>query len=305
MRYTDIDRRIEALAGKQYGAFSREQAFKAGATDRFVSRRLAERIWLRPEPAVYVLASSAGTWLQRCKIAELSVHGSALACAAAATLHGLDGFGQPRPELVVPANAHWRSQIAICHRYSGAKLTTVKGIRVTSVAQTAFDLAMTLPLWTLERTLDEALVSGKVTVAALDERYRFYEGRGRRGVPAMGVLLDERRADGWTPPASELEALLHAVLVRLPIQPRVRQAAAPWWSVQPGRVDVLLPDHRLIIEADGRRWHTRVADFDRDRWRDNQAIANGHAMLRFTWVHLTRFPDDVLALIDQTLRLAA
>jgi very-short-patch-repair endonuclease len=306
MRYTEIDRRIEALAAKQYSAFSREQAFKAGATDRFVSRRLKERIWLRPEPAVYVLASSAGTWLQRCKIAELSVPGAALAGPAAAAIHGFEGFGQPRPELVVPANANCRSQIAVCHRYSGAKLTTVKGIRATTVAQTVFDLAMNLPVWVLEPRLDNALVGGKVTVEALDERYRFYAGRGRPGLPVMAALLDERRAEGWTPPATELEGLLHGVLDRLPSSPRiVRQAAVPWWSVQTGRVDVLLPDHRLIIEADGRRWHTRVADFDRDRWRDNQAAANGHRVLRFTWVHLRHFPDDVLALIEQTVRLAA
>ena len=100
MRTTETDRRIGALADKQYGAFSREQAFKSGATDRLVHRRLAAEDWLRPEPAVYVLAGSPGTWLQRCKIAELSVPGAALAGPPAAHLHGLDGFGQCRDEIV-------------------------------------------------------------------------------------------------------------------------------------------------------------------------------------------------------------
>jgi very-short-patch-repair endonuclease len=93
-----------------------------------------------------------------------------------------------------------------------------------------------------------------------------------------------------------------AVLARLPTAPRiVRQAPFPWRSARPGRVDVLLPDHRLIIEADGRRWHARHADFDRDRWRDNEAVAHGHRVMRFTWVHLHDLPEDVLDLINRTI----
>lgn len=69
----------------------------------------------------------------------------------------------------------------------------------------------------------------------------------------------------------------------------------------PGRVDFLLPDQRIVIEADGRRWHTRIADFDRDRWRDNQAAAHDHRVMRFTWVHLNHFVDDVVEIVDQAV----
>src|SRR5262245_15926921 len=71
MRYTEIDRRIDALAATQFGAFSRQQAFDLGASERMVKRRLAERHWTRPVAAVYVLTRSAGTWNRQCKIAEL------------------------------------------------------------------------------------------------------------------------------------------------------------------------------------------------------------------------------------------
>jgi very-short-patch-repair endonuclease len=121
---------------------------------------------------------------------------------------------------------------------------------------------------------------------------------GIAGLPRIRPLVLERLADGWTPPESELEALLFGLLDRLPEKPHaIRQAGLP----SPGRVDLLLPDHRLIVEADGRRWHTRVADFDRDTWRDNQATANGYGVLRFTWVHLHHLTDDVLGLVGTTL----
>ncbi|MBA2281381.1 MAG: DUF559 domain-containing protein, partial [Acidimicrobiia bacterium] len=75
----------------------------------------------------------------------------------------------------------------------------------------------------------------------------------------------------------------------------------PWRQDAPQRLDLLVPERKLIIEADGRRWHTRVADFDRDRWRDNEALAHGYGTLRFTWVHLTCAPDDVASLVLRTL----
>ena len=43
----------------------------------------------------------------------------------------------------------------------------------------------------------------------------------------------------------------------------------------------------LVIEADGRAWHTRVEDFERDRRRDAEAAAAGYLTLRFTHHQLT------------------
>jgi hypothetical protein len=303
MRHTDIDAKIEALAGKQYGAFNRQQAFALGASERFVARRLKQGVWVRAAPAVYVMARSSGTWRRQCKIAELSADDAAIGGLAAAALHQFPGFNQGRIEIVTAINAPCRHPTATVHRYAGARLTTVDGIRVTTIAQTLFDNAMVLNPWRLERTIDGLLVAKRVTVSDLDERLSFYDGSRRPGLPVIRPLIAERRADGWVPPESELEALLLKVLERVPGPPRiVRQASFTWRPQLSARVDALLPEHRLILEADGRRWHTRVADFDRDRWRDNEATAHGYRTLRFTWVHLREFSDGSL---DQILRTIA
>ncbi|MGH9244633.1 MAG: hypothetical protein ACRD29_10020 [Acidimicrobiales bacterium] len=39
--------------------------------------------------------------------------------------------------------------------------------------------------------------------------------------------------------------------------------------------------------------------FDADRWRDNQAAAHGYRLLRFTWVHVTQRPNEVIELIGR------
>lgn len=103
MRYTEIDKRIEALADKQHGAFNRQQAYQLGASETFVHRRHQAGHWVRPAPGVYALARSPGTWLRQCRIAELSVDGSAIAGRPAGALHGLAGFRPGPVELLVPA----------------------------------------------------------------------------------------------------------------------------------------------------------------------------------------------------------
>ena len=45
-----------------------------------------------------------------------------------------------------------------------------------------------------------------------------------------------------------------------------------------------------------------MQDFDKDRWRDNEAVAHGYRVLHFTWVHLRDLTDDVLDVVDRTIR---
>ncbi|MGH8958306.1 MAG: DUF559 domain-containing protein [Acidimicrobiia bacterium] len=70
-------------------------------------------------------------------------------------------------------------------------------------------------------------------------------------------------------------------------------------------MDCFIDDWLLIVEADGRRWHSRQADFERDRTRDNAATAVGIATLRFTWDMLKRRPRECLATLLQTGRIRA
>ena len=202
MRYTDIDRQIEALAAKQFGAFSRQQAFTIGASERFVQRRLTHKDWLRVAPAVYALPASRGTWRRQCKIAELASDGGGIAGATAAALHGLAGFRPGPIEVALAVNSASRPLPGTAHRYAGALLTTIDGIRVTTVAQTLFDVAARVGLARLERAIDDALVSKRVTVADLEERLDFYVAAAD---PACHASQRPRRRAGgrWLGAAGE------------------------------------------------------------------------------------------------------
>lgn len=306
MRVTVIDEAVLQLARRQHGVFGRDQAFAAGASARFIDRRLAGGAWIRLDNAVYALASFAPTYLRQLKAAELGTRDSAVAGLAAGALHQLTGFRPVRPELVVPPNAHRSSGLATVHRYAGARLTVVSGIRVTTIAQTLCDTVRRVDLWTFERAMDDAILGKRLTVGDLDERVRFYAGRRRPGSPLFAGLVAERLEEGYVPPESELEALAARVLARLAGRVRFeRQVRLRWRSGVEHRVDFVCRERRLVIEVDGRRWHTRVQDFDRDLWRANEATAHGYRVLRFSWVHLTTAPESVVALVEQALAHAA
>jgi very-short-patch-repair endonuclease len=302
MNYHEVDRQLERLAKRQHYVFTRDQALAARATDAVVRHRVRIGAWVRLAPAVYALASGLPTFERQCMAACLGSPGSAVAGRAAARLQQLTGFPVVRPELVVPYGASTRSRLATVHRSRDPTTTIVDHIPVTTIAQTICDLAGRVPPWTLERAVDDAILTGRLAVTELEERVIAYAGARRRGLALFRALTAERGDAAWEPPESELEAVLWRVLERVPGQPKlVRQPALPWRTRTRQRVDVLLPDFHIIVEADGRRWHSRFGDFDRDTWRRNAAIAHGYLPLHFTWAHLTLSPRDVMAIVEATI----
>lgn len=125
---------------------------------------------------------------------------------------------------------------------------------------------------------------------ATRDRYATLAPRGGRNLRALRNVLD-RFGGGTLPSETELERRLRA-LVEQPEVPPVRWQA-PFPGRDPGaqRVDGLIEEWRLVIEADGRAWHSRVEDFERDKRRDAEAAAAGYQTLRFTWHQLSSDAD--------------
>ncbi len=298
------DRALDTIARRQHGCFSRAQAVRAGLTPRMIAQRTSTGAWVRLAPSVYALPSHPGTIERQCWAAVLSEPSAAIGGLTAALLHGLDGIRPGPIELVVPPGSNVRSALATVHRYIDPQLTRCHGLPVTSIPQTILDLAPRLPHDALARLIDGALLRRHTTVDAIARRVATYDGARRAGVPLVRALVHERSNDAWEPPESELERLLRRVLrpLGLPIE---WQQSLPWREPMPCRVDALVPASRTIIEADGRRWHARFRDFDRDRWRDNLVVSHGYVPVRLTWVHLTERPAEVRALVRTVTSRAA
>jgi very-short-patch-repair endonuclease len=296
------DRRLDEYASRQYGVFSLGQARTAGISDRMVEHRVATGAWVRLAAGVYALGSSPPTWERQLAAAVLARPGCLVAGTSAAFLHGWEGVQRGRPVVMVPIDGNARSPIARVIRtryFADVEAVPAGAFRATSPAETLVTLASEVTPTRLEHLLDDCLASGMVdadTLMALIERRS-----GQRGLPALRQLTGERLATAYQPPTTVLERPLYVVLDHPAIPPVTRQFPFPR-QVLEGTVDAYIPTWRLIVEADGRRWHTRKADFERDRARDNAAAAHGIAVLRFTYRMLVDQPEECLATILATGR---
>lgn len=281
---TDI-RRLDRLAARQHGVIGRHQATEAGLTHSQIQRRLASGEWIKISAGIYALGSAPATWNRQLQAALLSNPEGVAAGRTAAVLHRLDGFRKTRPEILLPFPGNARSPIARIIRsrhFDTVAKTSVQSIPCTTVAETILTLSLRETPDTIERVLDEQLARGSVMIADFDPIFERLEFAKQRGLPHLRRVVSERSADAYQPPTNELERLLYRMMDTPELPDYVRQVPIIYEALE-ATVDAYIPLWRLIVEGDGRRWHTRKADFERDRRRDNAAAREGLLVIRFTY----------------------
>jgi very-short-patch-repair endonuclease len=68
-------------------------------------------------------------------------------------------------------------------------------------------------------------------------------------------------------------------------------------------VDIMFRKLKLVIEIDGRLYHTGAEVFESDRWRQNLLILDGWCVLRFTWTMIEEQPKKVVAMVREAIRM--
>jgi len=99
---------------------------------------------------------------------------------------------------------------------------------------------------------------------------------------------------------SALEARLSEVLTLGGLTGGLAQHPLPGTGRLSGLVDRAFPEAKLILEADGRRWHARVAAMPNDRQRDLEAARVGWQTIRLMYEQLTSDAEDVAAALAAT-----
>ena len=61
---TDLDDRLDALAGTQLGLLTRFDVHAQGGSDDYIQTCLERRRWQQLQPGVYLTGSAPPTWLQ-------------------------------------------------------------------------------------------------------------------------------------------------------------------------------------------------------------------------------------------------
>jgi very-short-patch-repair endonuclease len=169
-------------------------------------------------------------------------------------------------------------------------LTTMRGIRVTSVARTICDLAATEPAREVEVVFQEALyrdvVSERQVRAVLDREPH------RRGAPEIRDLLRDPRMTRSEKERALLRLIDAAQLPRPLTNVRVHGYL----------VDAFWPKEGLVVEVDGWDAHGHRVAFESNRRRDQVLLAHGLRVLRATGRQFEREPVAVAARIAMALK---
>jgi very-short-patch-repair endonuclease len=166
------------------------------------------------------------------------------------------------------------------------------GFRYTSPALTALDLCATVG----GDGIDQALRNRATTLVQLERALELTPTRA--GNRLRRQLLLDSRSEPW----SAAERSLHRLL---------RAAGITGWEANRPiilrdmtfYVDVIFRKLKLVIEIDGRLYHTGTEVFESDRWRQNLLILDGWLVLRFTRTMIEERPQEVIAMIREALEM--
>ncbi len=160
-------------------------------------------------------------------------------------------------------------------------------IPVTTPARTIIDVAPTLSDSALEQLIATAHRQRPANTPALETLVARYPRRP--GVPAIRALLQGKPQFTRSKPERRLLEALR------------RAGFAPEANATLGgcEVDLLLPDHHLVIEVDGHPFHSSRPDRRRDYARDAELGELGYRVLR---VDADESPERALAVIARATR---
>ena len=221
----------------------------------------------------------------------------------AASLWSLPGFDAPPVEVTAVRHLRRHAVGVVWHesrRLDDSDVTVFGSIPVTLAGRTLIDLGSVVDSQMLQAALDDALRRNLVTAASV---YAMAERLGprRRGSGNRQLL----RCGVWT-----TAGLQGACLNRGSTQ-LVRAACLPpperQYVVRDqrgefiARIDFVYPMHQLAIEIDSVRHHAGVDDWRRDLARQNQLLALGWRILRFTADDLKRRSEWVIRMVRSAL----
>jgi hypothetical protein len=264
----DADRVLAVRAGSQLGLISLAQATAAGLSPRQVKYRVKTGAWIPIARGVYRIASTPATWEQTALAPCLGATGPiAVSRLSAARIHRLEPAAPIPPDVTVPMGGTSRLQGTATHR---ARLTPIDvervgPIPVTTIERTLVDCAAILGPVRLQRLVDAAMHTKRVTARSVDEAWeRAERAPGRWGHAKLLAALETWRGD--ITPDTAGEARLIRVLRQWGYPDPERQIPIVNAAGETiGRIDLGWSPQRVGIEYDSERWHGP------ERWEHEEA----------------------------------
>ncbi len=225
---------------------------------------------------------------------------SVLSHRAAGWLHGILRSAPSNPIDVIATRAH-RLRGVRCHRGRGLHpddTTIVDAIPVTTVHRTFLDLAEVMhPL----RLFDALELSVRLQRFDLTEMHAMIaRNPGRHGLrPLQEQLARLIGTPAWLDSKLEAEFLFQLRLHPDLPEPLTHQL------VEGEPVDFYWPEHRLVVEVNGDRYHSLPQDQLNDTRRERKLTLAGYLVMRVSELELKTEPERVMADLREMLRRGA
>jgi very-short-patch-repair endonuclease len=157
-----------------------------------------------------------------------------------------------------------------------------QNIRTSNVLRLLCDLGAVDPDGVFD-AVGHVVTTGLASPVALRAAVEVHARRGRHGVPAFRRALGEWVIDG-KPVDSLLEVAMAKLVTAYKLPPVQFHPIVGGYEV-----DFRFVDSNILLECDG--WETHGLNkrvFDKDKTRDNELIALGNIVVRFTYHGITR-----------------
>jgi hypothetical protein len=293
------------LAIQQCGAFGRWQLLARGVDDDAIRIRIRSGTWLAAVPGVYRLAVVPASFEQRAWVGWLAVGpGGLVSHEAAAHLAGMANVVRNRVTLISPHGWHHRLPGIVVHQLDDVlpdHRTSHAGLPVTTPARTIVDLAALVSPARLASIVEDASHARLVSYSDVGLCLTSIARRGKPGIRKLTKVLDHLTNTNAMS-MSRLERLLFELLSAAGMPKPKPQFPFPGRSFTNGCVDAAYVDAKLVLEADGRSWHTRIADLKRDHERDADAARHGWQTLRLLHENISGDACGTAALIRDVRR---
>ncbi|SNS42372.1 Very-short-patch-repair endonuclease [Rhodococcoides kyotonense] len=253
-----------------------------------ISRRVKSGELIRLLPEIY--ATEKPDYKDLCRAVALWKPNAVASHTTAAWLWGLIDYEPQRVEFTIDPSGQSRSPDWVrIYRRTLPTVATYGGFRVVAIEQAFVDVAAVLPKLELEKFFDAAIgtqIPWRRVAEICDV------SAGMKGMAALREQL--RRCCPGT--SSEPERIVARALTARNFRMKINARVGPFYG------DLVDFRARVIVEIDGREFHSDPATFNNDRRRQNTLVLDGWLVLRYSAATVLANLDSVVDEIITVVR---